>query len=234
MAAAHDTLSVRHYGTSPGSHSHDHCQILIGLEGVLDLEVEGRGGRVNAGDGLVIAPGDRHDFESSRGASCLVLDSADAGWMRLAAVVPRSDVGALARYLAQACEAARPLAMASGPLLLMEAWAPAAPPPRTRRAIDWVRLQAWARSRMDTPLSVADLAAQTHLSEAQFSERCRNELRSSPMVWLRGLRLQRAQQLRVQGLSVAEAALRCGYRSPSALTAALRRLPATTPPDRDD
>lgn len=234
MAAAHDTLSVRHYGASPGSHSHDHCQILIGLDGTLDLEVEGRSGRVNAGDGRVIAPGDRHDFQSSRGARCLVLDSTDAAWMRLAAVAPRSGLGTLALYLAQACNAALPLAVASGPALLLEAWTPTTPAPRTRRAIDWMRLQAWARSRLDTPLSVADLAAQAHLSEAQFSERCRSELHSSPMAWLRGLRLQRAQQLRAQGLPVAEAALRCGYRSPSALTAALRRLPTPTPPDRDD
>ena len=32
-------LSLRHYGASPGSHSHDHFQILLGLSGALDLEV---------------------------------------------------------------------------------------------------------------------------------------------------------------------------------------------------
>ena len=39
-------LSLRHYGASPGSHSHDHFQILLGLSGALDLEVAGRGVRV--------------------------------------------------------------------------------------------------------------------------------------------------------------------------------------------
>ena len=34
-------LSLRHYGASPGSHSHDHFQILLGLSGALDLEVAG-------------------------------------------------------------------------------------------------------------------------------------------------------------------------------------------------
>ena len=71
-------LSLRHYGASPGSHSHDHFQILLGLSGALDLEVAGRGVRVAPGDGCVIAPGDRHDFESTRGSVCLVLDSAHA------------------------------------------------------------------------------------------------------------------------------------------------------------
>ena len=44
-----DALSLRQYGASPGSHSHGHFQILLGLAGVLDLEVEGRGLRVASG-----------------------------------------------------------------------------------------------------------------------------------------------------------------------------------------
>lgn len=57
------------------------------------------------------------------------------------------------------------------------------------------------------------------------------------MEWLRGLRLAQAQWLRGRGLPVAEVARRTGYRSPSALTAALRRerlTPTTSPSLRDD
>lgn len=236
MAHAHDTLSVRHYGASPGSHAHSHFQVLVGLEGSLELEVEGRGRRVSRGQGLVIAPGDRHDFESALGARCLVLDSADMAWRRLSAVEAQADVASLAHYLAGVCDTRRPLATLTGPALLLEAWAPgaAAPVPRIQRPIDWSRLRRWALERIDTPLSVADLAAQVHLSEAQFGERCRRELQSSPMAWLRGLRLHTARQLRASGLPVSEVALRCGYRSPSALTAALRRLSAGRPGKFDD
>ena len=38
MAAAGESLSLRDYGPSHGSHSHDHFQVLVGLEGVLELE----------------------------------------------------------------------------------------------------------------------------------------------------------------------------------------------------
>ena len=62
-----------------------------------------------------------------------------------------------------------------------------------------------------------------HLSPGQFAERCRRELGLSPMQWLRAQRLGEAQALRDRGLGVAEAARRTGYRSPSALTAAMRR-----------
>lgn len=75
-----DAMSVRCYGASHGSHAHDHFQILLGLDGVLELEVDGHGRRIAAGDGVVIVPGDRHDFEASGSARCLVLDSSDARW----------------------------------------------------------------------------------------------------------------------------------------------------------
>jgi quercetin dioxygenase-like cupin family protein len=75
--AAH-LLSVRQYGASHGSHSHDHFQVLVGLEGELELEVAGRGRRIGAGDGWVVPPGERHDFEALNGSRCLVLDTATA------------------------------------------------------------------------------------------------------------------------------------------------------------
>jgi|GEM_PF-1904281 len=40
--AGRDSLSVRVYGNSHGSHDHPHFQILLGLEGALELEVDGR------------------------------------------------------------------------------------------------------------------------------------------------------------------------------------------------
>jgi len=83
MELADDALSLRQYGASPGSHSHGHFQILLGLAGVLDLEVEGRGLRVASGGGCVIEPGARHDFESVHGSLCLVQAMQDASVKRL-------------------------------------------------------------------------------------------------------------------------------------------------------
>lgn len=236
-----DELSVRQYGGAPGAHAHAHFQILLGLDGVLELEVQGRGRRVGAGEGLVIAPGDRHDFESAQGASCLVLDSVQPAWGRLLTQPPSPDLWPLARYLAASCVAGRVRAQSLGPALMLEAWTPPPLRLRPRRPIDWATLNAWASARAATPLSVADLAAQVHLSPAQFTERCRQDWGMSPMAWLRALRLDMARRLRASALPVAEVARRCGYRSPSALTAALRRHSRTTPlsddespPERDD
>ncbi|WP_288253213.1 AraC family transcriptional regulator [uncultured Hydrogenophaga sp.] len=217
-------LSVRTYGASHGSHDHAHFQILVGLEGALELEVAGRGLRIGAGEGYVVPPGERHDFEARQGARCLVLDSHDSGWA-MAGTAPTPATLALASYLAEACSRGLPRAQAMGPALLLEAWLPTPiTSPRARREIDWAALADWASGRWTLDrVEVADLAARVHLSPAQFAARCREEFGLSTQQWLRGLQLDQARRLRAQGLPVAEAARRSGYRSPSALTAALRR-----------
>jgi len=228
--AGRDHLSVRAYGASPGSHDHTHFQILVGLEGVLELEVEGRGRRLLQGQGCVIAPGDRHDFEGRGATRCLVLDSHHDGWAR-AQATPPPGVPALARYLVEALSAPWPRAREVGAALLLEAWSPpasaCAPAAATaRRPIDWAALSRWLAPRLDAPLGVADLAARVHLSASQFNARCQAEQGLSPMQWLRLQRLTQARAWRAQGMGVAEAARRAGYRSPSAFTAALRRASA--------
>lgn len=225
MSAPQGSLSLRHYGASHGSHAHEHFQVLLGLDGVLELEVQGRGRRIAAGQGCVIAPGDHHDFESREGSRCIVLDTAHAAWARCA-YDPAKTAQALAlgHYLAHALQQRGSLAQHYGPALLLEAWAPPqAASSRYQRPIHWEQLATWAQQRLHEPLSVAQLAAQVFLSPTQFAARCRRETGLSVMQWLRRQRLALALQLRGRGMSVADTALHCGYHSPSALTAALRR-----------
>lgn len=225
MHAAHGSLSLRQYGPSPGSHTHDHFQVLLGLEGTLELEVQGRGQRIAAGGGCVIAPGERHDFEADGNARCLVLDTAEAGWAQAVGTpVQPATALALARYLQLALARQDSLAQHYGPLLLLDCWrAPQARPARSQRRIDWNGLTQWCERQLHTPLTVADLAQQVFLSPTQFAVRCQHETGMRPMQWLRDLRLQRARQLRAQGMAMADIARRCGYQSASALTAALRQ-----------
>jgi len=224
MGAAPEHLSLRQYGPSHGSHAHRHFQVLVGLDGVLELEVEGRGQRIGPGDAFLVPPEHRHDFESARGSRCLVLDTRADLWS-LCAPSPRqpAQVGSLARYLEQALLQHQPLAQLHGPSLLLEAWGPAQSSRPSRRRIDWAALQAWAQAHLDQPLTVARLAERVHLSASQFALRCHEAQGMSVMQWLRAQRLARARQLRALGVPVAEVARRTGYRSPSALTAALRR-----------
>ncbi|QHE83832.1 helix-turn-helix transcriptional regulator [Hydrogenophaga sp. BPS33] len=230
MLAAHDHLSVRDYGASHGSHDHDHFQVLVGLHGVLELEVAGHGQRIAVGDGCVVPPGERHDFEGRGETRCLVLDSRDPHWAH-AVATPPPGLLPLAHYLATAISVGLPRARQLGAGLLLEAWLQGNPMPirqeeRNGRPIDWAALCQWLPAHWHTRLSVADLAARANLSPSQFTARCQAEQGDSPMQWLRRQRLAQARIWRAGGLSVADTARRTGYRSPSALTAALRREPA--------
>lgn len=217
--------SIRAYGPSPGSHAHDHFQILWGLEGALELEIDGKGTRVRAGEGLVIAPRERHDFESRAGSRCLILDSPDAAWA-VRQRVPRAPQATdlLARFISEALAHELPIDPHHAALLLAQSWGPSPESGRVRREIDWTELAQWVQARLAKPLTAADLAAQVCLGESQFRARCVEALACSPMQWVRRLRVEEAQRLRTQGMSVAEAARRTGYDSPSALTAAMQRL----------
>lgn len=235
-------LSVRRYGAALGRHRHGHFQILLGLSGTLDLVIEGRDQRVISGDGCVIAPGEWHDFESTQGSLCLVLDTAQPAWAQCLGLRPHRPPAAhtlpLAQYLASAVQQNHPLAQIHGPALLLEAWlshshGPAQPAAQSlrRRTIDWAALRQWVQQQWHNDLTVADLAARVHLSPGQFSTRCRDEQGLSAMAWLRHQRLVHAQWLRGTGVAVTEVARRTGYRSPSALTAALKRSEAKHSPD---
>jgi AraC-like DNA-binding protein len=217
-------LSVRAYDASHGSHSHTHHQLLVGLEGTLEIEVQGLGQRIAPGDALLVPPGELHDFESRHGSRCLVLDTANPLWRDCAAQPHRpQQVAALARYLEQALQQPSFMALTHAPALLLDAWHAPSTFSRPRRAIDWQALAAWVHAHLDQSLNVADLAQHVHLSASQFAQRCHEAQGLGPLDWLRLQRLTHARQLRNQGLPVQEVARRAGYRSPSALTAALRR-----------
>lgn len=219
-------LSLRRYGASPGSHAHDHYQVLWGWQGTLELEVEGRGSRMTAGRAVVIAPGDRHDFWSRAGSTCFVVDTDDASPL-LAALAGRpvaTDASTLhlLRFLATRHDLTDRLQGEACALLLGCLPTPR-PAARAGRAIDWTALDAWVEAHLHLPLSVARLAEQACLSPSQFAARCQAEQGLAPMAYVRQRRLMAARRLREAGWQVQRIADHCGYRSPSALTAALRR-----------
>jgi len=225
----HDTAPAArlgHFGPAIRSHVHAHLHVLWGYEGTLEIEVAGHGLRVAPWQGLAIAPHAHHAFHAPRGARCFVVDSHDASHAtRLAPLAGRvrtadASMAHLLRYLA-----GRPALPAEAAELLIDGLCARslAAPEGSRRRIDWAALEAWIDANLGRPLSVATLAARVHLSPTQFAARCQQEQGLAPMALVRRLRLAAAQRLRHAGTSVAAVAQHCGYRSPSALTAALRR-----------
>lgn len=215
-------ISIRSYGPSPGSHSHDHFQVLWSLDGSLELEIEGKGTGLPAGTGVVIAPNERHDFESHNGNRCLVLNTADPDWAaRQRFPLSAKATDHLARFISEAISGQLPISQEYGTLLLAQSWGNAPALCRARREIDWLQLTQWVKDHLSNPLTAMDLAARAYLSESQFRARCLAVIGCSPMQWVRRLRWEQAQVLRARGMSVADVARRVGYDSPSAMTAAM-------------
>ncbi|WP_237219022.1 helix-turn-helix domain-containing protein [Rhodoferax aquaticus] len=219
-------LSLRTYGPAAGGHAHDFFQVLLGVSGTLELELEGKGRRIGAGQGCVIAPGEKHDFEAQGGAQCVVLDTRSAAWEGCTtSLVNTVSADALSRYLHVALQEPNATLQRVGPALLLDCWRASVQPAAKRqaRAIDWLTLSQWCQTHLHGPLEVHDLATQVHLSPSQFAQRCKVETGQSPMQWVRAQRLARAQALRASGWDLSRSAERCGYASASALAAALRQ-----------
>src|SRR3954470_1571210 len=81
--------SLRRYLGDHGAHAHGHAQVLFGVDGALEVEVEGHAARVDASAGLVVPAGARHGSLSVRGASVWVVDAPSGpGLERLRAFAP--------------------------------------------------------------------------------------------------------------------------------------------------
>jgi AraC-like DNA-binding protein len=181
--------------------------VLFGLDGTLQMEVEGCRAWVDATCGLVIPAGATHAYSAEQATRVLVLDCKPG----------------------PATERLRPFALTPGwhafphdRETLLDALAHA-PTLATRRRID---LEALA-GRIDADLvrrwTVADLASVCCLSPQRLRARFAEALGLSPMDFVRARRLDRASQLLRQGCALDAVALQVGYGGASALSAAMRR-----------
>jgi AraC-like DNA-binding protein len=202
------TASLRRYHGEHAAHAHDFAQVLMGMSGCLELEVDGRAARVDASTGLVVPPGALHCFaaDAGAGASVWVMDApAGAGLDRFKAFAlwpgwsPKDSAAHLLGHLAHAAGA------------------------QPRRKIDPAKLDAALANSLHESWPVARMAALYCLSAPQFQARWRALTGLTPQAWLRARRLNAAEPLLRCGWTLEAAALQVGYRSASALLFALQR-----------
>lgn len=238
-------LSLRHYHEQI-AHSHDHGQLVFGLSGMLDFEVEGRGCRVASHSLAVVPPGSHHACASPRGSLCLVLDVPHDGWLqqrlghhldagrRLLETPGRLDLspaqGRLVDWLAASPINDDVIAQQGAALLLASLSGAPSRPAAPRAGLPLAAIDAHIDRHCAHPLQVADLARLCGLSSARFHARFLAETGRTPMDHVRLRRLRMGRELLLSShLPVGEVAARVGYGSQSAFTAALVREFGTTP-----
>jgi AraC-like DNA-binding protein len=201
--------SVRAYRGTYDPHSHAHAQVLMGMRGSLQLEVDGHPAFVDASCGLVIPAGTRHGYLADSTAQVLVVDCE-----------PARGTDRLRRFaLPSAWQAGRD-AWTADSLLAQVVGATTL---QTRRRIDLAQLAMSVDAELYRGWTVAELARLCRFSPQRFRARFFEIAGMTPQAWVRQRRLNAAQRLLRAGVPLETAALQVGYASASALCFALRR-----------
>ncbi len=226
-------LSFRRYGRDAPPHVHAFDQIVLPRRGVLEMEIEGRGGRVDPGRAAIVGPGARHAFAASGENLFVVADIGPdlmAPFLRLRER-PFAPVTGAVRGLLDFLAGEAAGSIDSGVAAL---WTPlllrgltAAPPnldPRLSRAV------AMIETRYAQPLTVRDLALEAGMSQSRFFAAFGAALGRTPHGWLADARLRAAQRLLSDTtLSIAEIAARTGHGEQSGLTRRMKAALGVTP-----
>ncbi|MEY2892349.1 MAG: hypothetical protein RJA98_2257 [Pseudomonadota bacterium] len=197
---------LRRYRGEHGAHDHAHAQVLFGVSGCLEVEVNGQLMCVDASAGLIVPAGASHGSASRHGADVWVIDA------------PPEPALDRVRPFALGATGAQGLPVAAG-----LAWAREAPRTLPRRRIDGSSLERTVAAALHEGWPTSRLAAHFALSVPQFHARWVALTGRTPQAWLRDQRLDAAERLLRAGWSGDAAAAQVGYASASALLYALRR-----------
>ncbi|MNJ08073.1 Exoenzyme S synthesis regulatory protein ExsA [compost metagenome] len=228
-------VSLKTYEAGAELHTHDFHQLVVPTTGVMEIEVDGRGGYLSCSTGVLIPANSRHDFHARPGAQFIVAD------------VPLA-------YVAQQRIALDPLLDAqffqvSNPCLHLvryfqsatapdsQAWlnlmfctlANPAPEPSLHQVLCG-KIVDFMQRHIAEPISCKHMAQAVGVSERKMNDLFQQVYRTTPHAYLLDLRLRQANQLLVgTPLTISDIASRCGFCDQSALTHAMKKKYGLTP-----
>jgi AraC-like DNA-binding protein len=232
-------VSLRGYGTIVASDVHDFHQIVLGLDGSMEMVVDGVGQCIDARSAWLVPAGARHEYAGIGENRQLVLDVPPASlavperlFDHARAVALDAALTALVRHVAAntaggsqpgdalaarrfgwdaAARLAAALVAASG------ATAPAA-------GLDFARIDEWLRAHLSEPLRIADLAAHCGFGARRFHQLFNEAFGVSPHRYLQRLRLDSSLALLAEPRNtLTDIALTVGFGDQSAFTHAFTR-----------
>ncbi|WP_275289254.1 helix-turn-helix domain-containing protein [Halomonas elongata] len=231
--------------TAVHHHAHDFHQIVIGLRGQAEFEIEGLGGSISALSGCIVPANHVHYYAGTGDNHQLILDlpedalsltghqhelvrlfdaprffSLDAPLERYLDFVVH-ELGLLSQQgrlsPLQQERLATTLLGSLHARLAQEA-------PARGRHLDLAALDRFIDRHLGTPLRVADLAAEACLSETHFTARFREQTGLSPWQYVLRRRLDTSERLlRESHLPLSEIAALTGFTNQSAFSRAFRR-----------
>lgn len=248
---------VMHLPDEGDHHHHSHHQVVVGLKGEADINVDGRGTHLDAAHACVLPTQVAHDFRGDARNHVLVINFDDHMSALRHPEHPQYDflnrffdkprhftLDSTLQSLVQSCSdelgrregnAAVQHYLATGIVQCMGAAfldiAPGkdyrCPPPK---AIDMAKVDRYVDANLHRAVSVEDLASCVCMSRSHFHDRFRESQGLTPHQYLLRARLQRARTLIEEtGLPLWDISHRAGFSSQSALTNAMRKHLGVTP-----
>ncbi|SFI03184.1 AraC family transcriptional regulator [Modicisalibacter xianhensis] len=203
---------ARSYPAQVLTDRHAYHQVLVGLEGIVELET-GRGG-VHVAPGVLapIAEGEVHHYLAAGDNRCLVLNLPVA-WCETLGLDALAECRAY-RLSPTLQERAHDLATGEAPLLAQ--WLTAAIASGGRQVsmprLRLMRLLPEVLATLERPWRVGEMAARCHLAEAAFARQFHALVGQPPHAWLTEQRLSLACRLMHEPqASLTEIAVACGF-----------------------
>ncbi|WP_192034762.1 AraC family transcriptional regulator [Halomonas sp. YLGW01] len=233
--------------TTTKHHDHDHHQIVIGVDGHAEFEIEGLGGSIAPLSGCIVPASHVHYYEGVGDNRHLILNLPPTSFPLAGAQQELSRLfdaplffsldEALTRYLDFLVqELARLQEGAPQPLMHQDMLAstflsclnvrmqPSRQHSSGLKRIDLDALDRYIQRHLSQRLNVAHLARQACLSEAHFNDCFRRQTGITPYQYLLTRRLRAARHLLLSTrLPLSEIADQTGFSSQSALSHAFRR-----------
>ncbi|MCE4057938.1 helix-turn-helix domain-containing protein [Pseudomonas sp. Au-Pse12] len=245
MSTLQVAWALRTYSEQVERHDHDYHQIVLPQSGAMEIEVDGRGGRVDWSQGVIIPAGTAHAFCASAANRFLVLD------LPLASTgTDQSEAESIKRLQQQRFFAVRPpirhlldyathseallsrsseVAQSWSTLLIASLLQPSGHAPE-HGPLTLARALTHIENNLGTHLTAAQIARVSGTSERRLYTLFEQHLKTTPFAHVTRLRLDLAMDLlRDTRLSIADIAQRAGYADQSALNHALKKNRNLTP-----
>ncbi|MFC6672809.1 AraC family transcriptional regulator [Marinobacterium aestuariivivens] len=229
MSYSHLILDLRSYDRETRRHHHDYHQLVLPVEGALEMSIGGREGIVGPGQGAVIAAGDDHAFAADEANRFIVADIPAAlapELERLPSFIPLdSSLGQYIGFLQAELERSGIATHGRRQMLLLlvqlltERYGSDLQIDRRVKAA-----RSWIDGHLDQTFILADLAAVAHLSPRRLSELFKDCFGMTPQQYQLERRMQEAWALlETSNLSIQRIAERVGYGNLAAFSDRFRR-----------
>jgi AraC-like DNA-binding protein len=232
-------VSLRRYGVVEASDVHDFHQIVLGLDGSMEMAVDGIGQRIDCRSAWLVPAGARHDYAGIGENRQLVLDLPASSLAVPERLFERARAGPIDASLtglvrSVAASAAGHAPSGDGLDAHRFHWDAAArlcaaivADPNTSlpaAGLDFARIDRWLRAHLAEPLRIADLAAHCGFGMRRFHQLFIEAFGETPHRYLQRLRLDTALTLLNDPRhTLTDVALQVGFGDQSAFTHAFTR-----------